>query len=75
MTAHELARKLLDGPDVPVLTLADEEKDLYGRVADPYVWHAWPASGDADPLWHVMAAMQRVTPPAHSIPVIVLFPA
>jgi hypothetical protein len=74
MTSHELARKLLDGPDVPVLTLADEEKDLYGRVADPCVLHAWPATGPDIPLWHILPSLKRIEPPTIAVPVIVLFP-
>jgi hypothetical protein len=74
MTAHEPARKLLNGPDVLVLTLADEEKDLYGLVSDPNVWHAWPATGPDVPLWHILPSLKRIEPPTIAVPVIVLFP-
>lgn len=43
MTAHELARKLLAGPDLPVYRHAGD----YGAIANPDAERAWMATNRA----------------------------
>jgi hypothetical protein len=75
MTAHELARKLLNGPDLPVLSLADEERDVCLRVGEPDEYYAWEAKNlerRVGPAWFVMPFSDRINPPANAFRVIYL---
>lgn len=55
MTAHELAHKLLAGPDLPVATIEDETGTtqlLAGNVyVDPEAHHLYDEDWEVDPTW------------------------
>jgi hypothetical protein len=79
MTSHELARKFLDGPDVPVLIQASEDGELRSPVRDPEFGKAQPVLKpgvgfwDAG-LWWVFPNLKGVNPPGDSVLVILLNP-